>query len=592
MHLGKLKRCCKKKQVILVDFFDTTMFRHIHSSKLMRQWSAMMQSKFAAFLEEEMHPSFEAIRIESIKELGGEECRIKYGDLIAHIYNKMPDSIQNKVAYEDFYRVSYEIDMYIDMGMQYPNSRMVKLLRREKALGKRIILVTDYYLPRSAIDRYLYFFRINLFDDIFCSSEFGATKAKGDLYQIVIKKIGSDTGKVLMVGDSRISDWLNAKKIGIGAFHYIPFFHKIKTRISKRESNTFSQKYVATLFRQCLRFTQYGEYGIVLYFFSKELYKYCILEGINSIGFLSRGGFFLKRAFEQYEKLSVAKTITTTYIKNSRKVNFAARENERDKQCLMEYLGMFLQQDKLVFVDEGWYGHGQDIIAEVTGWKIHGYYIGMMNASSDDRNYKKGILFSSCGNKEKSPYFGVFRTNLTFYEQILSAPHGSVVAYQRSKTGQIIIKEEWNEREKKLYYEYTQKLQEKMKEILSFCTVWNVDINLYLLAKCLVKSLLFVKKDRCNLLGIYSNSYFDNFKATSNKEFGKISMIDIKIPDLLLRPEECMRYFCKLKEIGNKAFCFIYPIIGIMIYCYCMLSIKVKTALKIIPGFGEYKKDS
>lgn len=37
---------CRNKSVILVDFFDTVMFRHIHSHCLMGKWAKALTRKY------------------------------------------------------------------------------------------------------------------------------------------------------------------------------------------------------------------------------------------------------------------------------------------------------------------------------------------------------------------------------------------------------------------------------------------------------------------------------------------------------------------------------------------------------------------
>ena len=46
MFLNNIKKKCANKTQILVDFFDTVMFREVHSYQLMKQWENALKAKF------------------------------------------------------------------------------------------------------------------------------------------------------------------------------------------------------------------------------------------------------------------------------------------------------------------------------------------------------------------------------------------------------------------------------------------------------------------------------------------------------------------------------------------------------------------
>lgn len=105
------------------------------------------------------------------------------------------------------------------------------------------------------------------------------------------------------------------------------------------------------------------------------------------------------------------------------------------------------------------------------GFDIDGYYIGVMGRKSEDEDCRrKGILFDIDGNAQ-SPLFGVFRTNCTFYEQILSAPHGSTIAY-KEVNGKIYAVEKWQEKEKENYEERINKIQNVILDYLTGIASW------------------------------------------------------------------------------------------------------------------------
>lgn len=488
MGLLKLKKDIK---YVFVDFFDTTMFRHIHSSQLQPEWEKAIKRKFPNLKE------FKLIELRKsvIDYLGGNELEIQYSELIHHIYKKINKKID--VTENEFYNISLSLEMYQDMAVQYPNKTIVSKLVKWKKEGKRIYLVTDYFLPGAVYDEYLKNYNLEgLFERIFCSSDYGASKANGNLYNVVLKELDIDAKDTVMIGDNKNSDYINAKNCGLYAIHYMPYLHKIHTNIYKKKNKSLDIN--KTIFKHAFKDTEFGEYSLVLYYFCNNLYKELRRDKVNTIHFLSRGGYLLKKSFDKYQGLCIDNMISTNYIHNSRKVNYLAKENEEDFELLKRYFNQEGVSDKFCFVDEGWYTHGQIIISELfrDTLKTRGYYLGIMGRPKAPENcYRKGILFDAGDNPaEKSKYYGVFRTNCTFYEQILTAPEGSLKKYIVEPDGKIGFSLVWEQIEKDLYLNNTRKIQENLIRLLCCLISWNQYLDDYELAKYVLKTLLALQK--------------------------------------------------------------------------------------------------
>lgn len=63
---------CRNKSVILVDFFDTVMFRHIHSHCLMGKWAKALTRKYPEIDEKKLVE----YRNEGIKMGGGTSVQL------------------------------------------------------------------------------------------------------------------------------------------------------------------------------------------------------------------------------------------------------------------------------------------------------------------------------------------------------------------------------------------------------------------------------------------------------------------------------------------------------------------------------------
>ena len=92
------------------------------------------------------------------------------------------------------------------------------LLLKARQEGKRVIFVTDNYLPREFIQQQLEkhgFFQDG--DGLYVSGEIGLTKASGRLYEYVREKEVVTFSQIDHYGDNEITDYYNAKQKGINA---------------------------------------------------------------------------------------------------------------------------------------------------------------------------------------------------------------------------------------------------------------------------------------------------------------------------------------------------------------------------------------
>ena len=561
------------KQYIFVDFFDTVMFRKVHSHQMPKLWDDALSKKLGL-----KKGKLLSARKDAIRHMARNECAISYTNLCNEIYSIVKSQL-GAMTKEEFAELSKEIDIYIEFGVQYLNCEIVDFLRKQKQQQKRIVLVSDFYLPRDAY--YIFLKKYNMedfFDQIYCSSDIGKTKYDGRLYKYVLDDLGISAHDVIMMGDSRLSDVDSANKNGIDAIRYFPISHKILTNFSKKFNHNCSKSAYKNIKKEARKTCIFGAYAFPLVYVTIQLHNYFLFNEQNA-NFLSRGGFFLKKVFDAYEEISVPQKeiVYSTYLLNSRKVNEKAKSNAEDRELLLEYLNKYKRNGKLCFIDEGWYGHGQILFTETLGLETKGYYLGLMENFFVDKCVRKGILFGKDLNNNPSPFYGVFRTNCTLWEQILTAPHGSVQSYYRDKNGAIKAVLEENIKEKTLYENYTEHIQEQLLDFVKAIYACECTFDEFEIAKIFLKELLFAKKAKRNVLLQYSNNYYNNIVDNSEKEFGKIASIKIDILDMILNPENYLRYFCKLKEKFNSGLAYaLYCPIGAILYCYIYAHLVVK----------------
>jgi len=102
----------------------------------------------------------------------------------------------------------------------------IDLMRRARARGLKVIIVSDTYLDRDELAGLIAATAgpavLALIDAIYCSSEYGASKASG-LLKTVAEKMAIAPDRILHIGDNPRSDFAAAQAAGINALHLVQF---------------------------------------------------------------------------------------------------------------------------------------------------------------------------------------------------------------------------------------------------------------------------------------------------------------------------------------------------------------------------------
>lgn len=87
-------------------------------------------------------------------------------------------------------------------------------------LGKRVVAISDMYLPSKVIGQILEKEGFGIaVDDVFVSCEMGRGKWDGALFPLVAERLGAAPGAILHIGDNFRSDVEMARKAGLKALH-------------------------------------------------------------------------------------------------------------------------------------------------------------------------------------------------------------------------------------------------------------------------------------------------------------------------------------------------------------------------------------
>lgn len=207
----RYNKMLQEAEIISFDVFDTLIFRT----------AAVPEDVFDAI----PYPSFKSRRIEAERaarrESGREEVALN--DIYQVFFEKypagnMPGRKPDKLNPDPEELKDAEIKA--ELSACYANPEALGFYKELQERRKRIIIVSDMYLPASVIAAILHNAGFTGYERLFVSSEYGLTKRSGRLFWEVQREMG--TANIVHIGDNFISDYCKAWKMGLKGYLYKP----------------------------------------------------------------------------------------------------------------------------------------------------------------------------------------------------------------------------------------------------------------------------------------------------------------------------------------------------------------------------------
>lgn len=306
--------------VISFDVFDTLILRPFDDPK----------SVF--FLLGEIHkcPSFKRYRILSEK-LARQEAYQNTGCnevTLYDIYRKMQRFVILDIE------KAVELEIQTELNLAFANPYMKNVFMQAKNLGKKIIAVSDMYLPHEVIEKMLLKCGYSGFDKIFVSNEYGKSKRSGGLYDEVKQYCGEES-RILHIGDNIAADRASAKKCGIDARLYRNVNARGNYHRAFEMTSLIGSAYRgivnAKLQNGDKSYSAFYEYGYAYAGFlalgyCNYIHNYVTSHNIQRVLFLSRDGYILKKVYDSlfgdgkssyvYWSRSAATKLTVKHFRN------------------------------------------------------------------------------------------------------------------------------------------------------------------------------------------------------------------------------------------------------------------------------------
>lgn len=126
-----------------------------------------------------------------------------------------------------------KIEMEVERDVLMPRPVMVEAGRYAKSLGKKVLLVSDMYLPPAFLEKVLVENGIDFYDKMYISDFYGTSKSE-NLFRIARQE--NPAGAYMHIGDNQLVDGWGARRRGIDSFN-------IKSALEAFRSSGVSQPF-------------------------------------------------------------------------------------------------------------------------------------------------------------------------------------------------------------------------------------------------------------------------------------------------------------------------------------------------------------
>ncbi len=295
LRIDEFVRKLSEYEVISFDVFDTLIFRPFSAPT----------DVFYLIGESLGIMDFKNIRIKAEY-----DARIKRRELsgdmeigIADIWNEL----EAEVGIPAGRGISLEEET--EKELCYANPFMLEVWKLLRAMGKRLFVVSDMYLPESIIEELLKNAGFDGAERIFVSCEYHKSKADGKLYTEVLNVFSHEKKmpSIIHIGDNPHSDVKMALEKGIAVMQYPNVNKNVQLYRAFDMSYMVGSAYRAVVDNRIYSgadvYTIEYEYGFIYgglfaLGYCNFIHEYCLKNSVDKVLFFSRDGDVLKKVYD------------------------------------------------------------------------------------------------------------------------------------------------------------------------------------------------------------------------------------------------------------------------------------------------------
>jgi len=205
---------CKDTSICSFDVFDTVLTRAVIDPRDIFHMMAKKLLSAKLPLPDKLVTGFYAARIWA--EFSARKNSAREDITINDIYSEISKNygLDRKTADSIM-----EIEMDTELYFITPVARTLKEIRQARMAGKKVVFVSDMYLPGTLIKEML--LNVGAYEDndkIYISGELGLTKSSGNLFRHILEENNCSPREMCHFGDNMYSDLCVPHKMGIGIY--------------------------------------------------------------------------------------------------------------------------------------------------------------------------------------------------------------------------------------------------------------------------------------------------------------------------------------------------------------------------------------
>jgi predicted HAD superfamily hydrolase len=349
-------------KVVAFDIFDTLLVRpvlHPETTKTIIE-HRLQESGGVGFVRLRAHAE-ELARSRLGRDVGLEDIYSEFASLTG----KQVSEVEHLRALEE----------HIELHLVAARPEGIELFNHAMRSGKRVVLVSDMFLPHSVVVRMLAENGIAGYQTLYLSSDIGVRKDTGELYRLLLEQEKIAPGELLMVGDNEHSDVQIPIDLGIQVCHVLRPVEIVRglhrfTRIlewARTEGSLDEQLVLGLVLTRLFQPVFYEKFdadvlipggpedigyavvGPVVLSFCLWLMDQAKTDGIEKLYFIAREGQLLKEVYDRVAR-HVEDTIPSAYLVVSRRAVTVAMIESFDDICRIARASAYFPNELKAFI--------------------------------------------------------------------------------------------------------------------------------------------------------------------------------------------------------------------------------------------------
>ncbi len=217
MFTEGLRKAVDETEAVAFDVFDTLLVRPF-----------LRPEHLFSFIEDlNGATGFAGLRVLA-ERTARRRCRPEVN--LDEIYSFLPDFPDMK-----------EKEVEAELQLCRPDPRISEIWNYAVSSGKKVLVVSDMYLPENVISDMLEHCGFSGWSTLYVSNKYSVGKCDGGLYDIILKDLGIGPSHILMIGDNQHSDGSVPESKGLRSYHWTPMRELYSERYPREYKTAFHE---------------------------------------------------------------------------------------------------------------------------------------------------------------------------------------------------------------------------------------------------------------------------------------------------------------------------------------------------------------